>query len=78
LKSLNKSNIQAIILKLIDFQVGKVLSEFEEELAKMGYAINLQDCRNYLQKCADENKNCIPHLFYFNKDNSEAKTFNSN
>ena len=59
----------------LDFSI---YDKFEDELAKMGYAITLQDCRNCLQKCADENKNCIPHLFYFNKDNSEATTFNSN
>ena len=51
---------------------------FEEELADMGYAITLQDCRNCLDKCADEKKNCIPHLFYFKGDNAQTKTLYTN
>jgi hypothetical protein len=51
---------------------------FEEELTKMGYVITLQDCRNCLEKCAEENKNCIPHLFYFKEESVETTTLNSN
>ncbi|MFX0051354.1 MAG: hypothetical protein ACFE8U_08690 [Candidatus Hermodarchaeota archaeon] len=43
---------------------------FTENLVKMGFALSLQDCRDCLSKCADEEKDCLPHLYYF----KEVKT----
>ena len=50
---------------------------FEEELADMGYAIALQDCRNCLERCAEENKRCLPHLFYFKEENAQTTSINT-
>ena len=38
---------------------------FTNDLIELGYAVEYQDCRNCLSKCKDENKQCIPHLYYF-------------
>lgn len=53
-----------------DYQVGLINIEkyekFTEELERMEVPLKLHQCRNCLQKCADENKNCLPHLIYYN------------
>ena len=38
---------------------------FANDLIELGYAVEYQDCRNCLTKCKDENKQCVPHLYYF-------------
>jgi hypothetical protein len=38
---------------------------FADDLIAMGYAVEYQDCRNCLSRCSDENKHCIPHLYYY-------------
>jgi hypothetical protein len=53
----------------LDFSI---YDSFEEDLTKMGFSIALQDCRNCLRKYADENKKCIPHLFYFKENSAET------
>ena len=55
-----------------------IYDSFEEELAELGYVIALQDCRNCLKKCADENKRCIPHLFYFKEKSADTTSTNAN
>lgn len=58
-------------LHISDFSI---FDNFDEELAKMGYAVTLQDCRNCLKKCSDENKECIPHLFYFKENKIDTSS----
>lgn len=38
---------------------------FSADLIKMGFSLSLQDCRNCLTKCVEENKECLPHIFYY-------------
>jgi hypothetical protein len=38
---------------------------FTNKLVNMGYSLSLQDCRDCLTKCIDENKECLPHLYYY-------------
>jgi hypothetical protein len=38
---------------------------FTAKLVKMGYSLSLQDCRDCLTRCKDENKGCLPHLYYY-------------
>jgi len=45
--------------------------KFTQDLVNMGFALSLQDCRDCLTKCADENKNCLPHLYYYREQQAE-------
>ena len=42
-------------------------ANFTEELFKLGIPLSIDRCRNCLDKCADEDKGCFPHLLYFEK-----------
>ena len=47
--------------------------KFTGDLVNMGYALSLQDCRNCLTKCVDENKDCLPHLYYYKERAQSSK-----
>jgi hypothetical protein len=38
---------------------------FTEKLVKMGFSLSLKDCRDCLTRCIDEEKGCLPHLYYY-------------
>ena len=44
---------------------------FTTKLVNMGYSLSLQDCRDCLARCEDEDKGCLPHLYYY----KDAGTF---
>ena len=63
----NKYPKNLIDCDLIDIDA---YSDFSIDLQKLGFYTNDEDCRNCLTKCTDCNKNCVPHLIYYNKSNN--------
>ncbi len=46
---------------------------FTINLVNLGYVLSLADCRDCLAKCADENKGCLPHLYYYKEQQAKMQ-----
>ena len=62
-----------VLDEIFEFDVSHY-EKFTNDLVNLGYALSLQDCRDCLTKCSDENKECLPHLYYYKEQQARIQS----